>query len=84
MTEYSITEARKHLSALIDRAVNCDEVIITRKGKPVVELRSIAQAGRAITKADLDWLSERMIKPEKPFTLNAAELISQMRDEDWR
>jgi prevent-host-death family protein len=39
MAEYSVATAKNSLPALIDRALAGEEVIITRRGKPVVELR---------------------------------------------
>jgi prevent-host-death family protein len=83
MGKHSVAEAKSHLSSLIDRALDGDEVIITRHGTPVVEIRPVVKAGRPITEADLEWLSERRIKPEKPAVLNAAELVRQMRDEGY-
>lgn len=38
MSEHSIAEARAHLSALIDRALAGETVVITRRGKPVATL----------------------------------------------
>ena len=37
----SIYDAKTQLSALVDRAIAGDEVIITRRGKAVAELRPI-------------------------------------------
>jgi prevent-host-death family protein len=39
MTEYSVADAKNRLPKLIDKALGGEEVIITRRGKPVVELR---------------------------------------------
>lgn len=39
MTTYSVAEAKNSLPKLIDRALHGEEVIITRRGKPVAELR---------------------------------------------
>jgi prevent-host-death family protein len=39
MAEYSVADAKNHLPKLIDRAIEGEEVIITRRGKPVVEIR---------------------------------------------
>ena len=83
MGTHSVVEARNKLSELIDRALAGEEVVITRHGHPVVEMRATKPKGRAITQADLDWLKARR-GPRLSHSLNAAELISQMRDEDWR
>jgi prevent-host-death family protein len=39
MSTYSVANAKNTLSKLIDRALDGEEVVITRHGKPVVELR---------------------------------------------
>ena len=59
MSTYSVAEAKAKLSELIDRAEKGEGVTITRHGKPVVELKPVANAPRRITQADLDWLAER-------------------------
>jgi len=39
MSEYSVGDAKNRLPSLINKALEGEEVIITRRGKPVVELR---------------------------------------------
>jgi len=39
VTTYSVADAKNTLPKLIDRALQGEEVVITRRGKPVVELR---------------------------------------------
>ncbi len=39
MPTYSVAETKDNLSALIDRALAGEEVVITRRGKEMVELR---------------------------------------------
>lgn len=46
MATYSVAAAKDGLSGLIDRALDGEEVIITRRGKPVVELRAAAAPRR--------------------------------------
>ena len=41
MSTYGIAEAKAKLSELIRRAIAGEEVIITRRGKPVAELRAL-------------------------------------------
>src|SRR5271167_2463786 len=43
MTAFSVADAKNRLSSLIDKALAGEEVIITRRGKPVVELRPAAR-----------------------------------------
>lgn len=81
MSEHSIAEAKNKLSDLIERALRGEGVVITKHGRPVVELKPIAPPARPVTAADLDWLAARRVKgcPKE----DAGTLVSQMRDEDW-
>lgn len=83
MSRYSVAEARNNLSNLIDRAIKGDDVVITRHGQPVVELRRIAARGRSMTDEDMNWLRARRVGRKRP-KMNAAQLVSQMRDAEWR
>jgi antitoxin (DNA-binding transcriptional repressor) of toxin-antitoxin stability system len=51
---YSVVEAQRRLSELIDRAVQGEAVVIARDGRPVAELKAIPTEAGAITPADLD------------------------------
>ncbi len=84
MSTYSVAEAKAKLSALIDEAAGGAPVVITKHGRPVVELKPIASKLKPgpMTQADLDWLAKRRIG--RRTGLNAAELVSKMRDEDWK
>jgi prevent-host-death family protein len=81
MSNHGIAEAKNKLSELIDRALRGEGVVITRHGHPVVELKPIARAPGPITQADLDWLAEHRSKLTRN-KVDAATLVSQMRDED--
>jgi antitoxin (DNA-binding transcriptional repressor) of toxin-antitoxin stability system len=83
MDTYSVVEAQKRLSELIDRAVQGEAVVIARDGRPVAELRAIPTEAGAITPADLDWLAGRRVGKKAPRE-NAGTLVSSMRDEDER
>lgn len=83
MSQHSVVEAKNNLSELIARALRGEPVVITRHGKPVVELKAVEPKGRAVTQADIDWLAERIVRPADP-TFSVVDLVSQMRDEDWR
>lgn len=82
MTAFSVAEAKAKLSELIDRAEKGEGVVITRHGRPVVELRSVTPAAKRITQADLDWLAERrsMIKVRKGGP-DAVQIIRKMRED---
>jgi prevent-host-death family protein len=84
MSEHTVTEAESHLSDLIDRALAGEGVVITREGKPVVELKPVqSQAVGPITDEALDWLAANRVGM-KPAKEDAATLVRRMRDEDWR
>lgn len=83
MSTHSIAEAKNQLSSLIERALRGEGVVITKHGRPVVELKPIPEPPRPITDADLDWLAKRRVGRGRPG-IDAGTLVSQMRDEDWR
>jgi prevent-host-death family protein len=43
MASYSVTEAKRHFSRLIDRALAGEEVVITRRGRPVIIFAPVPQ-----------------------------------------
>ena len=86
MSTHSVAEARNQLSKLIDRALNGEGVVITRRGQPVVELKPVPTAAaepRRVTKADIEWLRARRVG-RTPAKTDAATLIRRMRDEGER
>ena len=80
MSHHSVADAKAHLSDLIDRALEGEGVVITRHGRPVVELRPVQPPPRRITREALDWLAARRV-PTRAVT-DAGTFVSQMRDED--
>jgi prevent-host-death family protein len=58
MTTYSVADAKNRLPSLIDKALDGEEVVITRRGKPVVELRP-AFTRPAPTIGTDSWLDTR-------------------------
>lgn len=61
MSSYSVAEAKNGLPGLIDRALEGEEVLITRHGRVVVELRPalVRRDPPADKHAALEWLQER-------------------------
>ncbi len=76
MSQVNIHDAKTHLSKLIERAENGEEVIIARAGKPVARLTAIAspERGRRFGamkgKASVD---ERFFEPLPEDELSAWE-----------
>jgi len=82
MTQHSVAEAKNQLSYLIDRALAGEDVVITRHGHPVVELKAIRPPVRPLTQDDLAWLAAHRV--QSSATTDAGKLVSQIRDEDER
>jgi prevent-host-death family protein len=81
MGTHSVAEAKNRLPELIDRALKGEGVVITRHGRPVVELKPIPELARPPSPADLDWLAAHRIR-RLSGTDDAGTLVSKMRDED--
>jgi prevent-host-death family protein len=85
MSTHSIADARNNLAELIDLALAGEGVVITRGGRPVVELKPVSQPGpaRRVTTEDMDWLAANRVGRGVPVE-DAGALVSGMRDEDER
>ena len=81
MGTHSVAEAKNNLSSLIKRALDGEDVVITRHGQPVVELKPLAQSARPMTAADIEWLRVHRVRPLR-VTEDAATLVRRMRDEE--
>ena len=75
MPHYSVATTKDQLSSLIDKALNGEEVIITRHGKPTVELRIVQRPRESNrTRAEwMEWLKERREKL-RPVGITSVEL----------
>ena len=82
MSHHSVADTRNNLSDLIARAERGEEVVITRHGQPVAEIRSLRRAPKKLTQASLDWLEAHRIDPGPNYP-GAAALVRQMRDEGY-
>ncbi len=81
MAQYSVAEAKDGLSGLIAKAEAGEEVIITRRGKPAVELRALPAAKRD-HKSMQQWLKQR--REARPMVdISSAEIL-RMEKEDYR
>jgi prevent-host-death family protein len=83
VSAHSVAEAKNRLSRLIDRALEGEEVVITRYGRPVVMLKPFAKPPRPVSAADLDWLAEHRIGRAAPLR-DAGALLTDLRDQDER
>jgi antitoxin (DNA-binding transcriptional repressor) of toxin-antitoxin stability system len=82
MADYSVADARNKLSELIDRAMKGEEVVITRHGTPMVELRATVAPPKRVSKESLDWLKK--VRVGRASEEDAGAFVSRMRDEDWQ
>ena len=77
MTDVTLADAKAHLSELISRVVEGDAVRITRRGKPVAQLTSVAKSRAPVDIIALRALTDSM----PPQTETAAETVRRMRDD---
>lgn len=78
MDEIKLADAKAHLSELVDRVEAGDSIDITRRGKPVARLTSVAKPRKPIDKTMLEALTKGI----PPQAQAAADLVRSMRDGD--
>lgn len=81
MGSHSVADAKNRLSELIDLALSGEGVVITRHGKPVVELKALPEPPRRMTEADIERLMANRVGKEPPV-VDAGKFVREMRDED--
>ena len=80
MAEYSVADAKNRLPKLIDKALEGEEVIITRRGKPVVEIRAaVARPKPPI--GSHEWLFERTLS-RPGVGLTSVQLLDLLNEAD--
>ena len=78
MSTINLADAKAHLSELVDRVEAGDSIEITRRGKPVARLTTVATPRKRVDAAQLSSLTASM-----PLqTQTAADLVRSMRDGD--
>lgn len=82
MASHSVADAKNNLSKLIDRAIDGEEVLITRHGTPVAILKGLYRAPSPVTPEDVAWLMSRLVGGKAPSE-DAGAFVSRMRDEEW-
>lgn len=83
MSSYSVAEAENGLPGLIDRALAGEEVLITRYGRVLVEIRPAlpATGAPADKTASLAWLRERR-RGRPRIGVDSAAVLRAMADEN--
>lgn len=78
MKTVTLSQAKAHLSELVERAAAGETVCITRRGKPIAQLSQARSPRKRIDIAALRALTDKMqMQPE-----SAGEFMRRMRDED--
>ena len=80
MTIYSVADAKNGLPRLIARALRGEEVIISRHGKPVAELRPFSKSVVAQGSANHAWLKARR-QARKGVDMASVEILDQLYNE---
>ena len=78
MDAISLADAKARLSELVDRVEAGDSIDITRRGRPVARLTSVAKPRKRIDRAMLQGLTAAM----PPQAQSAPETVRSMRDGD--
>jgi hypothetical protein len=73
MSTHSVAKAKSQLSRLIDLALEGESV----------EIRPVKSPGQHTAKEALAWLEGKRLKL-RGQAVDPVELVSNMRDEDWR
>jgi prevent-host-death family protein len=81
MAEYSVADAKNRLPSLIDKALGGEEVVITRRGKPVVELRPAAARQPPLPIGTHEWLFERT-RARPGVGLTSVEILDLLYEAD--
>ena len=76
MSNVNLAEAKARLSELVARAEAGEIVQISRRGKPVVQLTTLASARKPIQLATLRALTDTLPRPPKA----AEDVMRVMRD----
>jgi prevent-host-death family protein len=79
MASYSVAEAKNRLPSLIDKALDGEEVVITRHGKPVAELRPRKRLSEDERRALYDRMAKQAAK--RPVSISSVDLLNQMYEE---
>ena len=78
MDTINLADAKAHLSELVDRVEAGDSIDITRRGKRVARLTTVATPRKRIDIAALQALTASLV----PQAEDASSLVRSMRDDD--
>lgn len=76
MTTCTVAEAKAHLSELLARVEGGEELVITRRGRPVANLSPVRPIKRPP-----DWQAIRTFRESMPaMETSTTDLVREMRD----
>ena len=76
MSTCTVAEAKAHLSELLARVENGEDLVITRRGRPVAQLSPVRPVKRPP-----DWQAIRAFRESLPaMATSANDLVREMRD----
>jgi prevent-host-death family protein len=78
MLTVNLAHAKAHLSELIDKIEQGEEIVITRRGRPAARLGPVERPRQPIDFKALEEFRNRMPPLRKP----AGDWIREMRDDD--
>ena len=82
MPSYSVAATKDNLSSLIDKALAGEQVVITRHGKAVVELKLVTSEDGSKPGAAEVYERLRKLRASLPMSkMSSIDLIREMRDE---
>jgi len=81
MLTVNLAHAKAHLSELLDKVEAGEEVVITRHGRAVANLRSVTAAKRPIAEVLDELAAFRATLPRQERS--SAEVLRELRDEKY-
>jgi antitoxin (DNA-binding transcriptional repressor) of toxin-antitoxin stability system len=78
MSAFNLADAKAHLSDLVARAEAGETIQISRRGKPVAELRAVGRPRKPIDVAMLRAMAAALPRSSQ----SAEDLVRSMRDGD--
>lgn len=77
MHTVSVAEAKAHLSELLNQVEAGEEIVITRRGRPVARIKCFGKALEPLDFVEMDRIRTSLASS----TISSGDLIRQMRDE---
>ena len=77
MVTVNLTQAKAHLSELLDKVETGEEIVITRRGRAVAQISPATSPKKPLPLRDLAEFRATMPRLRRPST----ELLSEVRDE---